>query len=603
MRRATGPAILSALIILLWAAPAHADLLAELSSATPFASGCGVPGTATLNSTAEPDVVVNPADASNVVVTWQQDRFNADGGALSNVISVSRDGGRSFREVQVPGISRCTGGPDERASDPWLSFGPDGTLYLASLSFSEMPQNSAIAGPTELEVSTSHDGGLQWSAPVYVQPPDNTYNDREAVTADPTPPGTPYFAFVKRYGADGESGFEQFSRTTDGGRTWSSPAPIYTPPPGMLTDPTLIEVLPDGTLVNLLIVANLSPFLPDPTPKIRWDIMAQRSSDGGQSWSGAVKIADIAPFPPIDPDTGKVVRAYPVISAAVAPDGGVYVAWNEIPTPSTGSQVLFARSIDGGRSWSNPGVVHSSPGQAFLPSLAIARDGTLGVTYDDTRNNRPGSNQLTTDMWFSRSRDHGATWSESHVAGPFSTVTAPESDSAGVKGLFLGDYQGLAALGAGGFAAAFAQTKPQALHGPSDLFFAALGVGGPVLAVPRPAAASIDLVVRPLRALAGRRIAFMFRATTGPRHRPLAGARILFAGRRTRTDRFGRARLLIVVHKPGRRRAVAIARGLGRGVAYVCVSPPRAHAAACSAPPAPALPRAQPGPVLRYDTR
>jgi len=33
--------------------------------------------------------------------------------------------------------------------------------------------------------------------------------------------------------------------------------------------------------------------------------MAQRSTDAGQTWSGAVKIADIAPFPPIDPDTGK----------------------------------------------------------------------------------------------------------------------------------------------------------------------------------------------------------------------------------------------------------------------------------------------------------
>ena len=565
----------------------------ELSSATPFASGCGVPGTPTLNSTAEPDVAVNPADPRDVVVTWQQDRFNADGGALSNMISVSHDGGQSFRELPVPGISRCTGGPDERASDPWLSFGPDGTLYLASLSFSEMPQNSLIAGPTELEVSRSSDGGNTWAAPVYVQPPDNTYNDREAVTADPTRPGYAYFAFVKRYGADGESGFEQLARTTDGGRTWTAPTPIYTPPPGMLTDPTLIEVLPDGTLVNLLIVANLSPFLPDPVPKLRWDVMAQRSTDAGKTWSGAVKIADIAPFPPIDPDTGKVVRAYPVISAAAAPDGGVYVAWNEIPSTTGGSRVLFSRSGDGGRTWSNPGVVHDSPGQVFLPSLAVARDGTVGVSYDDTRNDRPGSSQLTTDVWFSQSRDHGASWTESHVAGPFSTTTAPESDSAGVKGLFLGDYQGLAPLGGGGFGAAFAQTRPQAPHGPSDLYFAALGVGGarlsPSSAAPAPAA--IAVVVRPRSALVGRRTRFSFRATSGARHRPVAGAQILFAGRRTRTDRRGRARLVLIVHRAGRRRAIAIKPGLVRGVAYVCVSPPGRRARTCTSQAAPALPR------------
>jgi hypothetical protein len=596
-RRLTTLAVLATLVMV---ASARADFVSELSSATPFASGCGVTGTPTSNSTAEPHAAVNPRDPRNIVVTWQQDRFNADGGALSNVISVSKDGGRSFREILVPGISRCTGGGDERASDPWLSFGGDGTLYLASLSFSEQPQNQAVAGPTELEVSRSSDGGLTWAAPVYVQPFDNTYNDREAITADPKLPGHAYFAFVKRYGADGESGFEQFASTTDGGRTWSAATPIYTPPAGMLTDPTLIEVLPDGSLVNLLIVANLSPFLPDPAPKVRWDIMAQRSTDQGKTWSGAVKIADIAPFPPIDSDTGKVVRAYPVISSAVAPDGSVYVAWNEIPSATTGSEVLFSRSTDGGRSWAAPGAVHRSPGQAFLPSLAIDPKGTIGVTYDDTRNDRPGSGQLSTDVWFSQSHDQGATWTETHVAGSFATETAPESDSAGVKGLFLGDYQGLAPLGGGGFAAAFAQTKPAALHGPSDLFFAALGIGGAATApsVPLGSQPPLAVSVRPRRARTGTLTRFRFLVTSGTSHRPVAGARILFAGRRTRTDRAGRARLRIVVHRAGLRRVVAMHAGLRRGVARVCVRVPHARKGCSSQPPA-ALPRV----VLRYDTR
>ncbi|HEV3229033.1 MAG TPA: sialidase family protein [Solirubrobacteraceae bacterium] len=604
---------MTAAALLLITSAARADSVQELSGPTPFPSGCGVTGTPTFNSTAEPYVVVNPVNPDNIVVTWQQDRFNADGGALSNVVSVSKDGGRSFREAPVPGISRCTGGADERASDPWLSFGPDGTLYLASLSFSEMPQNQAVAGPTELEVSRSSDGGVSWSAPVYVQPLDQTYNDREAIAADPTRPGYAYFAFVKRYGAEGESGFEQFSRTTDGGRTWSSPAPIYTPPPGVLTDPTLIEVLPDGTLVNLLIVANLSPFLPNPAPKIRWDIMAQRSTDQGQTWSGAVKIADIAPFPPIDSDTGKVVRAYPVISGAVGPDGTTYVVWNEIPVPGLGSQVLFAKSADGGRTWSNPALVKRSPGQAFLPSVAVAGDGTLGVTYDDTRNNQAGSKQLTTDVWFSQSRDRGATWQESHVAGPFATSTAPESDSSGVQGLFLGDYQGLAALGHGGFGAAFAQSRPQATHGPSDLFFAALGTaGGAAGGEATRGRGTIDLTAAPARARAGRRTAFRFLATTGPRRAPVGGARILFAGRRTHTNAAGRARLRIVVHRSGRRHAVALRGDLARGVAYVCVRPRLRRARGCRTPatPRPALPRGARGsrgrvlpPVLRYQTR
>src|SRR5260370_10009798 len=70
--------------------PARADFVQELSSPTPFPSGCGVTGAPTFNSTAEPSVVVNPVNPANIVDTWQQDRFTAHGGALSNAVSVSK---------------------------------------------------------------------------------------------------------------------------------------------------------------------------------------------------------------------------------------------------------------------------------------------------------------------------------------------------------------------------------------------------------------------------------------------------------------------------------------------------------------------------------
>jgi hypothetical protein len=245
-------------------------------------------------------------------------------------------------------------------------------------------------------------------------------------------------------------------------------------------------------------------------------------------------------------------------------------------------------------------VVKRSPGQAFLPSLAVAGNGTIGVSYDDTRNNQSGSKQLATDVWFSQSRDGGTTWQERHLAGPFAAETAPESDSSGVQGLFVGDYQGLAARGQEGFAAAFAQSRPQAVHGPSDLFFAGLSGGAaPSPARPGRSKGTIDLTVTPALARAGRRTRFMFVASTGSARAPVPGARILFAGRRTRTDRSGRARVRIVMHRSGRRRAVALRNDLSRGVAYVCVRPrhrgvrARGRALGCGAlsAPRPVLPR------------
>jgi hypothetical protein len=416
---------------------------------------------------------VNPRDPRNIVVAWQQDRFAIDGGALSNVIAVTKDGGSTWRRVLVPKLSRCTGGSDERTSDAWLSFGGDGTLYLASLTFSEFPTNQVVAGPTEINVATSRDGGMTWSKPVYVQPFDRTYNDREVVTADPKRPGHVYVAFVKRYGALGESGIEMFSSTSDHGKTWSLPRPIVVPPPGILTDPALIEVLPDGSLLNVALLANLSPFLPEQVPRVPWLIVTSRSTDGGLTWSLPVVVAQINPAAPLDPDTGKVTRAYNLVSAAVGKNGMAYITWNEIDALNR-SAIFIARSADKGKTWSAPGLVHREAAQAFIPMIAVDGSGAVGISFDDFRNDRRGDKQLTTDVWLDVSRDDGRTWRETHLAGPFNMLTAAESDSSGVAGLFVGDYQGIAALPRG-FVNAFAMAKPASRFGPSDIFVAITG--------------------------------------------------------------------------------------------------------------------------------
>jgi hypothetical protein len=275
--------------------------------------------------------------------------------------------------------------------------------------------------------------------------------------------------FVKRYGAFGESGIEMFSRTTDGGEHWSLPLPIFVPPPLTLTDPTLINVLLDGTLLNFVLVANLSPFLPEPVPRVPWFIMATRSRDQGLTWSLPAVIAEISPGAPVA--DGEIVRAYNLISTAVdLVDGTAYVAWNEIGPMS--SSIRLSRSSDGGATWSAPEVVRDGTAQAFIPSVAVSGDGTVAVTYDDFRNDSSGDDGVTTDIWFSYLPKNGTEWKEIHLAGPFDTLTAPETESSGVAGLFVGDYQGLVGLPGGDFAAIFAQAEPQATAGPSDVFFA-----------------------------------------------------------------------------------------------------------------------------------
>src|SRR4051794_20325236 len=175
----------------LGAATAAADPVLVTGTPSPFATCTaddpgGQPGTLWQNSEVEPWVDVNPLDAANVVGVWQQDRWS-NGGARGLVSGVSRDGGATWAQVPLP-FSKCAGWLYERASDPWVSFGPDGKLYAVSIGFNAFTADSAVT------VSTSADGGSTWTPPVDVIHDDDptVFNDKESVTADPTRPGYAY---------------------------------------------------------------------------------------------------------------------------------------------------------------------------------------------------------------------------------------------------------------------------------------------------------------------------------------------------------------------------------------------------------------------------
>ena len=97
--------LLIALAFAALAAPAsaapllRANFVVRISGATPYPQGCGVQGEQTPSSEAEPYIAANPADPQQVIAIYQQERFAVDGGALSNMVAISGDGGRTFPEV------------------------------------------------------------------------------------------------------------------------------------------------------------------------------------------------------------------------------------------------------------------------------------------------------------------------------------------------------------------------------------------------------------------------------------------------------------------------------------------------------------------------
>src|SRR5260370_26983390 len=115
----------------------------------------------------EPQLAVDPTDRHHLVGVFQQDRWS-NGSARGLMAGVSFDGGQSWQEVVIPGLSLCSGGTFQRASDPGVSFAPNGDLYFSALVVDKGP--SGLNTRNAILASKSSDGGLTWTAPGRINP-------------------------------------------------------------------------------------------------------------------------------------------------------------------------------------------------------------------------------------------------------------------------------------------------------------------------------------------------------------------------------------------------------------------------------------------------
>ena len=146
-----------------------------------------------------------------------------------------------------------------------------------------------------------------------------------------------------------------------------------------------------------------------------------------------------------DPETGKPVRDGALVPTIATGAGGtVWVAWQDSRfSGGLRDAIALSKSTDAGRSWSTPLAVNRAPGvPAFIPTLQVRGDGTVGLMHFDLRSNTSDASTLLADLWLLTSRD-GINWAETALARGFDIATAPEVSG----GYFLGDYQGLAASG------------------------------------------------------------------------------------------------------------------------------------------------------------
>jgi len=474
-------------------------------------------------------VTVNPTDADdddilgdNIVGYYQQDRWS-NGGSKGLVAAVSFDDGVTWTQTFPDQLTVCTDGPDalfERASDPWISFSPNGSLHAISLVLDPDPTTGGF-GDNGVVYNRSTDGGLTWEDPIVLRTDfdPNYLNDKESITADPNDSDFVYAVWDRVHDASraqhaqdnpiglGFKGPIWFSRTTDGGDTWEPARKIYETGANKQTLGNQIVVRPQGQVFDFFgDIVNRSRRRGGIGPILISYIV---SNDRGATWSQPASIDDQLPMslfrasstidpefdqncPELDSDGNCPIRSGDFIPevAVNRSNGNLYAVWMDSRFGTGGTpfgpglfkhdSIAYSQSTNGGQSWSSPIKVNLTPEnvpvddqQAFTPSVEVADDGTVTVTYYDFRNNTPDPEVLATNYWANHCHpatedcsDPGSWDEETGIAGPFDITLAPFA-----RGWFLGDYMGMASDG-NDLGSLFGSTNG---NGPSSIFFSRLG--------------------------------------------------------------------------------------------------------------------------------
>ena len=454
----------------------HQGADGRISAADPFAActrDSGQVGKVYLDTEVEPSADVNPTNPNNIVSVWKQDQWS-NAGARGLVGAVTRDGGASWQQVVVRNITLCSGGTPQnggnfpRAADPWLSFAPNGKLFLSYLALDQRNLPGVF-------VTTSSDGGLTWARTTRLIN-DGYFNDKDSVTADPLNANRAYVVWDR---AANHRVPVWFSRTLDGGRTWAPARQIFDQGDGRAEIGSIIVPLVNGQLLDVFtLIYNYDS-------NATYDVAASRSPNFGASWGKRIFIVHEAPKGVTDPDTGAAVRtSFALPSAAVDRSraspryGAIYAVWQTgMFSGNRWTDIAYTRSFDGGVTWSTARKINRTPlrvpipdRQAFTPTVHVAADGTVGVSYYDFRANSRGPSAWTNHWLVTCAPTAFCTktvnWKESRVSGSFNIELAPWA-----WGYFLGDYMALAAVGAG-FKSIWIQTATR--RDPTNAWFASI---------------------------------------------------------------------------------------------------------------------------------
>jgi hypothetical protein len=417
MKTAIRTALLTAALTLtalaIAAAPSSAAVQLKQISTDPFTN------TSSQHRTeVEPDTF---SFGSIIVSAFQVGRF-FDGGSSDIGFATSNDGGTTWQNSFLPGITRYFGaGPYDRASDPSVTFDARHGVWLIS--------SLVLRGTTAVGVLTSRstDGGHTWSTPVSVT--GSAGADKNWIVCDNNAGSLFFGRCYTEWDQPGNGGLIRMSTSANGGLSWGAALTSADSARGLGGQPV---VQPNGTVIV--------PYASSSFGSIR----SFRSVDGGVNWRVSVQVAGV-----LDHLVAGGLRSEPLPTAEIDASGKVYVVWQDCryrTSCRSNDLVMSTTTQSSYPTWSSvvriPIDSTASTVDHFIPGLAVDRGtaGTtarLGLTYYYYPNTACSFSTCQLDVGYVFSHNGGSTWSApTQLTGPMALSWLAATN----QGRMVGDY-------------------------------------------------------------------------------------------------------------------------------------------------------------------
>lgn len=316
---------------------------------------------------------------SNVFIGFNDSTgFDQSDGVSGIGAAFSTDRGRHFTDLgEIP-----TGGATNYLlSEPRVVYDPVSNRFLlAADSFFVEGQN--VTAPilvVPFNPSTSTFGDPVNTFPGIGAYPANAHTSSFAVDDFPESPyrDTIYLSFTRSDGSGGSEGM--ITRSTDGGKTWSNPTSV--------TGPGTFDFF--NSTVDSYGWVNST--WGDYSSTDVYDIGFSRSTDGGKTWSPPVPVASNLPRSGTFGSCGSTQRrvymgqmhaaeAPSIVFDANNPNRGVITATVH-GAGADEADIVVSTSNDAGKTWSAAETLYPSAGGQFYPTMGVTPDGRIGIGY------------------------------------------------------------------------------------------------------------------------------------------------------------------------------------------------------------------------------